>query len=421
MATTASHLSEQRPSIFEIGEVIGRIYEIRSVLGEGAMGQVFEAVDHSLGRRVAIKAGWPELGASLLRNEARALAAFRHPSLVTVHGIGVHREVDYIVMERVYGVSLEAIIGQHIGQGTTQDVAEAVQILIAVAEATAVVHRAGIAHRDIKPANILLTPDRRVVLMDFGLVLPEFEMAEQVFIAGSPPYMAPEALTNTLMAGSGQLVDIYALGVTAYELLTGELPRCADTLPELIVAHQSPARPVLDLRPDVPERLARVVEEMIEPDPGARVQSVEAAAWELRRISEGRRTSPRPPRAPRVLVVDDDPDVARVVSFYVKRALGTATVVIARDGEEALAEVRRTVPDLMLLDLHMPRMNGMEVCMYLRGSGLARNMRIVPLSAGAQEHDYQLLHQLGVEDLIIKGQDLAERIALVVNRLFKPA
>jgi serine/threonine-protein kinase len=406
-------------SIFEMGEVVGRIYEIRRLLGQGGMGQVFEAHDHALERRVAIKANWPDLDAPPLRDEARALAAFRHPSLVTVHGIGVHRGIDYIVMERVYGVSLQELINQRRAAGQKVTVEEAFDILTRVAEGLAVVHRAGIAHRDIKPGNVMLTPDHRVVLMDFGLVLPEFDMASQEFIAGSPPYMSAEALTNTLEPGSGPLVDIYALGVTAFELLTGELPRDAVDLTDLYRLHHDPIPDLRAHRPDVPVALAALIYEMMATDPGARPQGAEPVAWQLRKLRAGPApAATRPARAMRVLVVDDDPDVVRILKFYVKAAVGKSTEVeTALDGEKALEAMRRSRFDVVLLDLHMPEMNGIEVCMYMRGERLGEDCTVVSVSAGAQDHDRALMHQLGIEYFVTKGEQLRENVEAILKEI----
>lgn len=410
--------------VFQVGEVVGRIYEIRAVLGAGGMGQVFEAQDHSLDRRVAIKANWPNLPAPPLRNEARALAAFRHPSLVTVHGLGVHRGTDYLVMERIYGVSLADMLDQRLSQGQRLPVEEAMRILAATAEGLGVVHRAGIAHRDIKPSNVMLTPDHRVVLMDFGLVLPEFDVAQQEKIAGSPPYMAPEALANLVDPGAGQLVDVFALGVTAYEMLVGHVPHPDyDDLQDLWEKLKTPTPSVQELRSDVPEGLSELIGEMMHRDPAARPQSAEAVSWQVKRIAArgARATAVERTRPREVLVVDDDEDIARVLGFYVKKALGNVEVSHVKDGERALERLRRgPAPDVMLLDLHMPKMNGIEVAMYMRGEELAPDCAIVAVSAGAQEHDRQLLHQLGIRTFVEKGSGLGERLAQVLRGLARP-
>jgi serine/threonine-protein kinase len=409
---------DKESRIFAIGELLDGVYEIVQLLGRGGMGQVFEAQDHLLNRRVAIKAAWPNPLSPPLRNEARALAAFQHPSLVSVYTLGEHRGIDYLVMERVYGVPLTRHAATRWVAGQAFSPAELVQILLPAAEALSVVHRAGLVHRDIKPDNIMLTPAQRVVLMDFGLVLPEFDVNGKQRVAGSPPYMAPEALLNTAATGSGHLVDIFGLGVLGYELLTGRRPYAGMTIREVIASHErGHAARLAELRPDCPPALCQVIHEMLSPDPTMRIQSAEAVAWQLRGIRDARSRSDRPVvtkrKAPSVLIVDDDVDLAKILAFYVRQIVGATEVRVAHDGEEALRQVQEHEPDVMLLDLHMPRMNGVEVCMQLRGEGLAQSCSIISVSAGAHEHDVQLLHQLGIHHFVEKGSNLRERLRAV--------
>lgn len=406
---------DEEGRIFAAGELLDGVYEIMQLLGQGGMGQVFEAHDHSLNRRVAIKAAWPNPLTPPLRNEARALAAFQHPSLVTVHRLGEHRGIDYLVMERVYGVSLTQHAATRWANGERFSPSEVVQLLSPAAEGLSVVHRAGLVHRDIKPDNIMLTPGHRVVLMDFGLVLPEFDVKGGHRVAGSPPYMAPESLLNTAEPGRGHLVDIFGLGVMAYELLTGVRPFGGHTIGEVIASHERGQPPsLLQLRPDCPRPLAQTIEEMLSADPQLRVQSAEAVAWQLRAVREQKPwdVGPRATRngTPSVLIVDDDADLAKILTFYVRQIVPGANVRVAYDGEQAIREVQQKEPDVMLLDLHMPRMNGVEVCMHLRGEGLAPGCSIISVSAGAQEHDVQLLHQLGIHHFVEKGSNLRERL-----------
>jgi serine/threonine protein kinase len=408
--------------IFATGELLDGVYEIRQLLGRGGMGQVFEAHDHLLNRRVAIKAAWPNPLTPPLRNEARALAAFQHPSLVTVHTLGEHRGIDYLVMERVYGVSLTQHAATRWSSGQTFSPAEVVQILLPAAEGLSVVHRAGLVHRDIKPDNIMLTPVHRVVLMDFGLVLPEFDVNGQQRVAGSPPYMAPEALLNTAEPGSGHLVDIFGLGVLAYELLTGTRPYGGITIREVIAAHErGQPKTLAEVRRDCPLELCQLVHEMLSPNPQLRVQSAEAAAWQMRALLENRpqtdATAGHQAKPLSVLIVDDDVDLAKILTFYVRQIVGRVDIRVAYDGEDALREVQKEEPDVMLLDLHMPRMNGVEVCMQLKGEGLAQSCSIISVSAGAQEHDVQLLHQLGIHHFLEKGSNLRERLRTVFGEV----
>ncbi len=415
-AAAGDGLADAENRIFATGELLDGVYEIVQLLGRGGMGQVFEAHDHQLNRRVAIKAAWPNPLAPPLRNEARALAAFQHPSLVTVHVLGEHRGLDYLVMERVYGVSLTQHAQTRWTAGQTFTPREVVEMLLPVAEGLSVVHRAGLVHRDIKPDNIMLTPAHRVVLMDFGLVLPEFDVNTRQTVAGSPPYMAPEVITSTAESGHGHLSDIFGFGVVAYELLTGLRPYPGQTVGEILAA-QSQGAPVAvsTVRTNCPVALCRLIGEMLHHDPQLRLQSAEAVAWQMRAIrdSNGRDELPTPPQSgsgTSVLIVDDDPDLARILTFYVRQILGAVDVVVAHDGEEALRAVQQAEPDVMLLDLHMPRMNGVELCMQLKGEGLAQRCSIVSVSAGAAEHDVQLLHQLGIHHFVEKGSNLRERL-----------
>ena len=404
------------PDIFRVGDVLSEMYEIRSVLGAGGMGQVFEAQDLALNRRVAIKAAWPNLDDSPVRKEAQALAAIRHPSMVGVYTVGKHEGIEYVVMERVFGVPLETFLYKKQLGSEAVGIAESLDLLIAIADGLAAVHNAGIAHRDVKPANIMLAPGGRVVLMDFGLFLPEFEVAAQSTIAGSPQYMSPEAISNTVEPGAGGLVDLYALGVVAYEMLAGVPPFAGETADEVWDKHLYDDAPdIIRKRPDTPLRLAQLIHDMLAKDPALRPQSADATLFQLRSI-RAQVTQERPFS---VLIVEDDREIGKVLSFYVKKAAPDAEIRLAYDGQQAIDMARSQPPDVMLLDLHLPRMNGIEVCMCMRGEGVAEKTTIVSLSAGAQERDLSLLAQLGVNHFIPKGAHLAEKVAAVIQETRK--
>jgi serine/threonine-protein kinase len=406
----------ERANLFEVGDFVAGLYEIRSVLGSGGMAQVFEAHDHALDRRVAIKAGWPGIPPGALHQEARALAAIRHEALPTVHGIGVHRKTDFIVMERIYGVSLEDHLRQRQQRGESFAVDEVLWLARKIAEGLAVVHMAGIAHRDVKPSNVMLTADRRVVLMDFGLMLPEVAMQHQEEIAGSPAYMAPEAIDNDLTPGAGKLLDVYGLGATVFELLTGQLPFDAPTLDEIRTQQSKGAADIRTVRPDVGEELALLVAGMLAPRPEDRPESAETLVWQLRDLLNRKPTAPKGPL--RVLVVDDDPTIAKLVEMLVRSSVDRAEVRTVNDGETALKLLREDPPDAMFLDVHMPHVNGVEVCMYVRGSGIAPRMAIFAMSAGAQDDDRQLLFHLGVREFIPKGREMRAQITQALSRAF---
>jgi len=398
---------------FQVGELVGGNYEVRAQLGAGGMGEVYEVHDRLLNRRVAIKVVHPGIAADYLLREGRALAAIHHPGIVTVHTMGAHRDVPFLVMERVRGLSLDRMIDERRARGERLPVLEALDLVIAIADALSIVHKAGLAHRDVKPGNVMLAPGGRVVLMDFGLVLLDADRAGHRSVAGSLQYMAPEALTGELAEGAGHLVDVYALGVLAFELLTGVPPFSGEEPIDLY--REKTKTPVLRasaLRSDVPPLLDELVAQLMAADVNERPLGAEAALWQLRSLRSriGTEDAPRPFS---VLIVDDDADIREALSLYVRVAAPDAEVETTSEGRQAIRSVRRRVPDLLLLDLDLPDINGIEVCMLLRGMQLGDACMIVSISGRATKADVELLQMLGVQSLEKGPSLMAELVALV--------
>src|SRR5262249_45339179 len=157
-----------------------------------------------------------------LRREAHATAALQHLGLPTVYALGSHRAIPYLVMERLYGQSLE----QHLAHTGPLEIASSLAILIPLADTLAALHHNGLAHRDIKPANIMLCQNGRVVVVDFGIAVPEVELVgvSMQLPCGTPCYMAPEAVSGHVRPGQAHLLDIYAFGALAHEMLSGAPP-----------------------------------------------------------------------------------------------------------------------------------------------------------------------------------------------------
>ncbi len=197
-------------------------YEVEHEIGEGAMGRVYKAFDPLVRRVVAIKTVKPEFLTKetaeeylrRFRREAQAVGPLSHPNIVSVYDVGE----DYFVMEFVEGMSLQSLLAQRM----RLPLAEALRILGPVAEAIDYAHRFGIIHRDIKPANIMIQPDGRPKLMDFGVArLPTSAVTGSGPSFGSPSYMAPEQITSHKLTSG---VDLFSFGVVAYEVLTGQRP-----------------------------------------------------------------------------------------------------------------------------------------------------------------------------------------------------
>jgi serine/threonine-protein kinase len=274
-----------RSPIFNVGDVLSGVFEVREIIGEGGMGQVFEARDRLLNRRVAIKAAWPHARGRPIRIEAQALAALRHESVVAVFALGEHDGIEYAVMERISGTTLEAKLDEYRERGEPFPIDDALVLLASIADGLAAVHGAGIAHFDVKPANVMLAPRERVVLTDFGIFRSESDRGTDAPVSGTPQYMAPERFLNAFEPRDAFLVDVYAFGVLAFEVLTGRTPFHADTPMAFLKHHMcDDAENLCAVRSDAPAELGRLVRELLAKEPTDRPQSMEAVAHLLRRM-----------------------------------------------------------------------------------------------------------------------------------------
>jgi serine/threonine-protein kinase len=408
---------DAKPPLFAVGCLVAGTYEIRRLLGEGGMGQVFEAHDRELNRRVAIKASWPSVDAAMLRKEAQALAAVQHAGVIQVYAYGVHEGIAYFVMERILGVDLDVHVQKRRDSAQPLSLAESLAILIQLADVLAAVHRSGIAHRDIKPSNVMLTAGSRLVLTDFGIFLTE-SRAEGHVPAGTVDYMAPEAFSGTITPGSAFLLDVYAFGILAYELISGFVPFNGDTLQDLMNAHVHTVPPPLSTpRPDAPPELVSLVADLLAKAPEERPESMDYVAKRLREIRS--RLSEEPSANFSVLLVEDDPVIAKLVTPKIRRAVPGCEIRIATDGDTAITALAERVPDLLFLDLQLPTTNGIEVAMHLRGLPDASRCEVVVMSGGATPSDLAVLEMIGVARFVPKGAGVAERAANVAVQVYR--
>jgi len=273
-------------------QALGSSYTVDGEIGRGGMGVVYNARDERLKRQVAIKVLPPELAfreeirLRFLR-EAETAAQLSHPHIVPIHSVGEAPDgLVYFIMAYVDGESLAAKLKRR-GRLPPD---EARRIMLETADALGAAHAFGIIHRDVKPDNILLEGSRgRVVVTDFGIAKalssstgPQTLTATGVAI-GTPHYMSPEQA-----AGDREIdgrSDIYSLGVVSYQMLAGELPFHAPTVPGILMKHITEQAPlVTEKRPDVPEDLAACVMRCLEKDPDDRWPTADA----LRRALEAR-------------------------------------------------------------------------------------------------------------------------------------
>jgi serine/threonine-protein kinase len=332
--------------------------------------------------------------------------------------LGTHGAIEYMVMERLYGIGLDEHLDQHRRAGETFRADDVMDLIRALAEGLRAIHSAGLAHQDVKPENVMLAPGGRIVLLDLGIGVPEVNAGLDGRIEGSPAYMAPEVISRNMRPGNAHLADLYALGVVAFEMLTGQTPFDGKTVWEIWAKHlNEPIPDVRRVRPDLPRALSDLVTELLSKDPGERPQSAESVLWYLDAMRSGRGSRPPVQLGPDVLVVDDDAAVLSGIAMLMREVSPGTRVRTATDGEMALAMVRQQVPDVLVTDLDMPRMNGMELCMHLRGMRVAERTAIIALSGTADVHDRQLLQALGINRFVAKEPGAIEEVPGILRAL----
>jgi hypothetical protein len=261
-------------------------YAIKERLGLGGMGTVYLAEQSSLGRTVALKVIRSDLRDSetilkRFEREAHAVARLRHRNIVNVHEFGRDGEWDYIAMELVPGQSLDVVL-----RDSPPEPSQVLEWGVELAEALAHAHEQGVVHRDVKPANIMITPAGRPVLLDFGLARMTGTEATRLTtgFAGTPQYAAPEQLIDDGDDVGGR-TDIYALGVTLYEALTGQLPYESGRVEELLlrILREEPTPP-RRVNPALSVDVETVILKMMEKEPARRYDSGWAAAADIKRL-----------------------------------------------------------------------------------------------------------------------------------------
>jgi serine/threonine protein kinase/TolB-like protein/Flp pilus assembly protein TadD len=272
-------------------------YRITAKLGSGGMGEVYEAEDTELRRKVALKVLPEELASDperleRFKREARAVAALNHPNIVTLHSVEEADGHHFLTMELVDGDSLDQLVPDG---GLTLD--RLFELAIPIADALAAAHEKGVIHRDLKPANVMVGRDGRVKIVDFGLAkLWEAEpgseetaletegLTKEGVAMGTAPYMSPEQLQGVEVDHRS---DLFSLGILIFEMTTGRRPFKGKSSIELAssILKDSPDS-VTDLREGVPRHLGRIIRHCLEKDPELRYQSAKDVRNELAGLEE---------------------------------------------------------------------------------------------------------------------------------------
>ncbi len=265
--------------------MLGR-YKVLKELGRGAMGLVYLGKDPTIQRFVAIKTmrldqldhddKLQEVKARFFR-EAESTGRLSHPNIVTIFDAGEEDDLGYIAMELIEGTPLK----QWARKPNLMPVNEVLLTVATVADALDYAHQQGVVHRDIKPANIMLTKDRIVKVMDFGIAkMASSSKTQTNIVLGTPTYMSPEQIAGKKVDGRS---DIFSLGVVLFELLTGQLPFTADNLSAVLFSithHPHPS--IQTLRADLPPMVQEIVDRALQKELPHRYRRAEEFAEELR-------------------------------------------------------------------------------------------------------------------------------------------
>lgn len=447
-------------------EIAGR-FELGPLIGGGATGSVYAGVDRLTGEKVAIKAlrtefsaGMPEL-VERFRREGELLRRLNHPNIVKIlatvpagqTGEESEGSTQYIVMEYVGGGSLADLLRQE----PRLPVARVVSIALELSDALSRAHHLEILHRDIKPSNILLAEDGAPRLSDFGLarLAGASRLTSSGSILGTFAYLSPEAYYQQELDGRS---DLWSFGVVLYEMLTGQLPFTGDSPQEILRAIN--VQPLPDpswRRKDIPPALAELVRRMLMRDVAIRIASARLAGAELESIQKslkrtlettagveaaplhdptqdihgyaqdrtggGQAASPSPagalepappsaaPSKIRVLVVDDHAVVRQGLRTFIDLQEDMAVTGEGSNGVEAVELAGRLQPDVVLLDLVMPQMDGVEATRRIKSC--SPNSRVVILTSFGEDDQVFPAIRAGAQGYLLKDIHPAELVRAV--------
>ncbi len=275
-----------------IDQVFDGRYRVVRKLGTGGMANVYLAEDQELGRSVAIKMlderhAQDEQFVERFRREAKNAAGLSHPNIVSIYDRGQAEGTYYIAMEYLEGRTLKELL---VTRGPTP-LAVAIDYARQILSALGFAHRHGIVHRDIKPHNVVVAPDGRLKVTDFGIARSgTSQMTETGSIIGTAQYLSPEQAKGAPVTPAS---DIYSVGIVLYEMITGSVPFTGDTPLEIAMKHLSTTPlPPSETRPDVPHELDSIVLRALAKNPEDRYQSSDEMDADLARASRGQAVAP---------------------------------------------------------------------------------------------------------------------------------
>jgi len=398
----------------EVGSLIGESYRVVGPLGQGGMGVVVLAVDERLERDVAIKLIRP----AYTRNqnarqrfliEARAMARVRHENVVEIYAFGELAQTPYFVMEYVPGTNVANWLDDGILEDRLPPIDEALGYLDQLCRGVGAIHASGAVHGDLKPSNLLIGPASRVAVADMGLsrLFDPKGRAGDHPMAGTPAYLAPEFARKDLSREYVQRGDVYALGVIAFEMLTGQQPFAIENTTDMLAAHRDASAPLpSQVRPELTTAFDAALLQALDFDPARRTSSPDAFR---RALLQARASIKSNYSALRIIVADDDTDFRDLAAEALAYAFPGAQIEAVADGEAALAACDSEPASLAVIDLDMPGLNGVELTAALRAH---YSLPIVVVTASGGAPDWQILSSLGADGFLLKPIDPYALVAL---------
>lgn len=438
---SATTVTTPRPHL--VGSQLAH-FRILDHIGDGGMGAVYRAEDTRLGRTVALKllTGIDAPGRERFLREAQSASALDHPNICTIYEIGEEGGNAWISMACYEGTTLRGLIDRG-----PLDIESAIDIAQQAARGLGAAHAKGIVHRDIKPENLMVLPDGRVVVLDFGLAkgAAHATMTQVGTVMGTAAYMSPEQ-------ASGRAVDhrsdIWSLGSVLYEMLAGERP-FPGAYPQAILygVMNTDPEPLSGRRAGLPMQLVEIVDRTLQKDPGDRFQALQdmvdaiaavrsraAAQSEARGRVAAEPATPSGSSAPvgngaatahadadgasssqtdagvlHLLCVDDEPELELLMQqrFRKKIRSGEWKFVFALDGQDALNKLEaHPETGVILTDLNMPRMDGLTLLSRL--AALERPLRTVVVSAYGDLEKIRTAMNRGAFDFVTKPIDFKD-------------
>jgi serine/threonine-protein kinase len=441
-------VAAERPA----GVLLEGKYRLLDEVGRGGMGAVFRARDESLDRVVAVKFLLPELEAdpALLerfRREAKAMASVRHGNVLQIFAFGRQGPTAFFVMEYIDGRSVDDLLDQARDNSEFLPLGQALRLLAQAADGLEAVHRAGVVHRDVKPANIMVEAGTdRAVIMDFGIGKRYgADDGKRTFTtSGTPAYMAPEIVSGLAIAAEDDFrSDIYAFGVTAFEVLTSSLPFDAETWVDLCVKHvtQEPPAPSAR-RSNIPPEVDAIVLRCLAKEPRERfagcAQLRDALRAQLRELPS-RRPTPLPPRVAersrlrrnvvsgvvrtaRVIAADPDASFRYAVYQAAHDVFPECRFLAAKTNAKALELAGEMPPSLLFAPLEDAGLNGLELVASLAAQHDLRRLKVVLTAERVTADERRMLQGLGAHDVLLKpvGEEALREVMEQMARSEEP-